>query len=105
MKKSQESDSILISTLKWNIDSKTYEDKVNSLRLNVIKWALQYQKDLSLEINKRCSVKNISINESNRPQIYMGEMRSLKVQSASVPIPSENLETIEINPNIVLECR
>ncbi|WP_419770869.1 MAG: SIMPL domain-containing protein [Candidatus Marinarcus sp.] len=104
-KKSQESDSILISTLKWNIDSKTYEDKVNSLRLNVIKWALQYQKDLSLEINKRCSVKNISINESNRPQIYMGEMRSLKVQSASVPIPSENLETIEINPNIVLECR
>ena len=105
--KEENTTSLLMPTMKWQVDKEIYSQQLELLRLDAIIWSNNYAKELSTTLNKRCTLKQIHINGNiSRPVHYNSEVRMLK-SSAKVEMPmvEKTEETISITPNIVLECR
>jgi len=105
--KEDTSHSLLMPTMQWKIDDKSYEKELEDLRLDAIIWTNNYAKELSAKINHLCSVKQINISPNfARPSHYSSDMVMLKSsKNINMPILEKVDETITISPSIVLECK
>lgn len=104
--KEENTTSLLMPTLQWKINDKLYEKALDQLRLDAIMWGNTYSQELSTKMNKRCSLKNITVNANYaRPVMYASEARTLKSNKIEMPIIEQINETITINPNFTMECQ
>lgn len=104
--KEENTTSLLMPTLQWKINDKLYEKALDQLRLDAIMWGNTYSQELSTKMNKRCSLKNITVNANYaRPVMYANEARTLKSNKIEMPIVEQVNETITINPNFTMECQ
>ncbi len=104
--KEENTTSLLMPTLQWKINDKVYEEQLDSLRIEAIIWGNNYSAELSRKMNKRCSLKNVTINGNfGRPMMYTNESRVLKSNKVEMPIVEQVNETITITPNFTLECQ
>jgi hypothetical protein len=101
-KKDKESD-ITISNVNWYIEEKDKKAIYDLLRLDAIKWGLQYAKDLSKSLSFECSIKKISFSSANYYPTPKPALRTLNISVA--PTPKADLQYIQINPHFDMECR
>lgn len=96
-----------ISNINWEISEELNNKSFDDLRLEAIKWANEYSKELSNKVQKNCEISKININSVNRNNIYYardGIVASSMKTSADVT-PANTDENISINPNFLLECK
>lgn len=98
---------ISISNLSWTVREDTYNDTLDLLRLKAINWGQKYAINLSQDILKECSIKNIDINTTRQimPLDNSIVYTSALLNKKSIPVPESNQERIKINPNYILECK
>ena len=95
---------VVISNLRWTIKESSFNIANDLLRLEAINWGTTYASNLSKDLNLKCSVKNISIHNSNfRPLARMSY--STEVSDNKIAVPQSNKEEISISPSFVLECK
>ncbi len=101
--------SISVSTLKWIVSKDKYSNTLEALRLKSILWAKEYVAKLGDELNTSCTIKKININSRNRRPSYRANNTLLMMESpsvkASIPVPEQTKDTINLNPNYVMECK
>lgn len=103
--KEKRSTSLIISNLRWTVKDSTYDIANEILRLEAINWGVRYAKNLSQDLNLKCNVKNISINNSNYRPIAKMIYSNAEMSDAKIAVPESNKEDISINPSFVLECK
>ena len=99
--------SISVSGLSWKVKDSTYNVALDILRLEAISWAQVYSSNLSKDLQKRCSVKNIRINSHRniRPMRANFSAEAMSLKKQSIPVPQSNRQKISINPTYILECK
>jgi hypothetical protein len=98
---------IALNNLSWTVRKDTYNVTLDLLRLKSITWIQNYAKNLSNDINKECSVKNIVVNTTSQliPYNNKAVYSSSSISNKSIPVPEANQEKIKINPRYILECK
>ncbi len=95
-----------ISNVTWQIGKKTYERKVDQLRIKALLWAKSYMKDLQKSLGAKCSLKLANFDPSPRytPNYRMMSYEK-KFSSNTQIVPMQNEQSISIHPNFVMECK
>lgn len=98
---------VALNNLSWTVREDTYNVTLDLLRLESITWIQNYAKNLSNDINKECSVKNIVVNTTSQLMPYNNRAvySSASISNKSIPVPEANQEKIKINPRYILECK
>jgi predicted secreted protein len=98
---------ISVNNLSWTVKEDTFNITLDLLRLEAINWISRYSKNLSSDINKNCTVKeiNISTSRSSFPVRNRMAYASASVSKSSIPVPEANQEKIKINPSYLLDCK
>ncbi|RXJ86891.1 SIMPL domain-containing protein [Arcobacter sp. CECT 8985] len=105
--KEDKSTSVNISNLSWKIDENISNEKIEKMRLDAIKWAVNYSNNLSNDLKKECKVKNIDINSYYNPNVYRASTKLIlkeNISNDAIPIPDNNSKDIKITANYSLEC-
>ena len=93
-----------ISNLAWKISDEKHNMYIDKLRLDAITWAQSYKENLSKELSKKCTIKDISIN--NNPNVsYFKAARTMEANSTSNLAPINSSQKIVINPRFKMECK
>lgn len=98
---------VTISDLSWSVRDDTFNVTLDLLRLDAINWGINYAKNLSVDINHNCVLKNIETQRQNQMmelnvrKYYSNETATTK----SVPVPESTQEKIVIFANYILDCR
>ena len=108
--KDDEEISVSVSSLNWIISNSKKSELTEVLRLQSIKWAKKYARDISKELNNNCIIKNIHISPRGINPIYRNSrsnvmMLSSAKQESNIPVPQANKNSISINPHYILECK
>lgn len=98
---------ISIYDLSWSVREETYNVTLDLLRLEAINWGINYVTNLSKDLSKICSLKNVSINKR-------GEMIATRVGTQysnetnvnqTIAVPEANREKIVIVASYEMECK
>lgn len=98
--------SVSVTDLSWSVREDTFNVTLDLLRLEAILWGQRYASNLSVDIEKDCTLKNITINrieqflQKDEKEIYSVSDISQK----ATPVLESNQEKIKINPKYILEC-
>jgi len=92
-----------ISNVTWIVSPALYNEILDSLRLEAIRWINGYTTSLSQTINKSCEVKKININNINNNILRANAMAFS--DKASHVAPERSDKEISISPNFVMECK
>lgn len=105
--KKQRDTSISVANLSWKVKDSTYNVALDILRLEAISWGQVYAQNLSNDIKKRCSLKNITINGYQNPRPFRTQMEveSMSMSKSTVPVPQNNRQNIIVTPNYKMECK
>lgn len=94
-----------ISNLSWITSSSLYNNSLDMLRIDAIKWIESYSSSLENLLSKECSIKNINISKSNNHFLRAGRMESLSAKRISNVAPVNSSQEVVIEPNFILECK
>lgn len=97
--------SLSLSNLSWTVKADTFNVTMDILRLEAITWAENHVKVLSMDLNKKCSIKKINFNEYIRPTLGMSRLSSVNNESTKVIVPEISEERITLNANFVMDCQ
>ncbi len=99
--------SIAVNNLSWTVREDTYNVALDLLRLEAINWIEDYSKNLSSDIGKECTIKNITINTINQMTAYRNKAiyANSSISKKVIAVPEANQEQIKINPRYVLDCK
>lgn len=99
--------SVSLNNLSWTVTEDAYNVSLDLLRLRAINWGLNYIKNISVDLNKECLLKSVSIDKMSqyaRPRTSnLNSSRS--IENKSISIPESNQEKIVIFANFVMECK
>lgn len=101
--------SIVLSSLNWIVKDSSYEEAVDTLRLETLKWVNEYKETLSKELSSVCSIKGINFSATSNPTpmfrtTMMHAEADMRMAKNSMPTPESSKESIEINPTFKMEC-
>ena len=94
-----------VSNLSWAISNKLFDDSLDILRIDAIKWIDSYSSSLKNLLSKDCSVKSININQSNPQFLRASSMQNSSSKRISNVAPISTNQEIKIEPNFILECK
>jgi uncharacterized protein YggE len=97
---------ITLNSIQWVMSKEQKNGKIDTLRLEAIKWANGYAKRLSKDIASSCSVKSIAFTPINyfQPQPMMRE-EMVMMDKAVAPTPTQDKQKMSVNPTITIECK
>jgi predicted secreted protein len=100
--------SVSLNNLSWRVKDDSYNVILDLLRLESIEWVENYAKNLSADLNRTCSVKEIDLR-NNILHTYRESVASLRIDSSlqkeNVPVPEVSQQKISITTNYKLECK
>lgn len=94
-----------VSNLSWAISNKLFDDSLDILRIDAIKWIDSYSSSLKNLLSKDCSVKSININQSNPQFLRASSIQNSSSKRISNVAPISTNQEIKIEPNFILECK
>ncbi len=94
-----------ISNVSWITSTKLYDNSLDTLRIDAMRWIEKYSKSLRMVLSKDCTVKSININKSNNHFIRATQMESFSSKRVSNVAPVNSNQEIKIEPNFILECK
>jgi uncharacterized protein YggE len=96
---------ISTSSVSWVMSEAQKSGKIDALRLDAIIWAESYANSLSDSLSKKCSVISVSFTPVNHyyPQPMMRN-KSMEMDAAAAPTPTQDMQKMSINPTFQLEC-
>jgi len=107
-KKRSYSIDLSISSINWNLSKEQKDGKIDSLRLDAIKWIDTYAKQLSTDMNQSCKVTKVQLSQPNinYPRApMMLEAKMMDSVRTNSPTPERSNQNISIKPHFELECK
>jgi len=97
---------ISTSSVSWVMSEAQKSGKIDALRLDAIIWAESCANSLSDSLSKKCSVISVSFTPVNHyyPQPMMRN-KSMEMDAATAPTPTQDMQKMSINPTFQLECK
>ena len=96
---------LMISSVSWNTSIELYDNSLDELRIDAIKWIDTYAQSLKNSLSKDCVVRNITINESNHQFLRAVNKESYSSKSVADIAPVNSSQEIHIEPKYLLECK
>lgn len=99
--------SITISNLTWRVKEDTKSVAKDIIRLEATHWALDYARNLSSDLRKKCRLEKISLNANRiNPMSRSLSVKAMTNKSFSkVPAPQISGEKISSLANFIFECK
>jgi hypothetical protein len=100
--------SVTLNNLSWRVKDDSYNVILDLVRLEAITWVENYVKVLSSDLQKKCTIKSISL-ANNVVHTYRQHLNSMKLSSSlkreDVPVPEVSHQKLSLLTNYKLECK